>query len=311
MNNLVKAWLAKEGIDYNFVKNKVDCSLLRANDVNPIVSKYGIYYGEKDEKISIGDIIGFENDGQTLFHGRGKDIFEELNYLFNGEGGEYTSRSLGMLDYSKEEILNNLAKSFEEQPITVIDVGDGKFSVAGNGKHRFTLLKAFYLSELSNIDENDIEKIQQLKDKYTIPVKLSRLDYNQTYSVFFIYSFGFYEINSMDIKPEPQESRIRWKGKEYISYYASSLINLAKRIVTENKNIFKEPYKGKREPGQIYDRKELEFLMIKEIIDNLQKYYRDISSFNKYVNNYMKESFLGSENEIESKNVQYPSFDEE
>ena len=63
VSKVINDWLEREKIDAKHVLDKTDDKLLSSETYNPIVAKYGIFYKPTTEEISIGDIIGFENDG--------------------------------------------------------------------------------------------------------------------------------------------------------------------------------------------------------------------------------------------------------
>lgn len=309
VSKVINDWLEREKIDAKHVLDKTDDKLLSSETYNPIVAKYGIFYKPTTEEISIGDIIGFENDGQTLFSGRGENVFEELSYLYGDDlNDEYKTRANGILTYSKEEILSRLAESFKSDPLRVKEVDFGKYSVDGNGKHRFTILKAIYLSELAEINPNDQERLAELKKKYTIPVTLSRMDVEKTYTNFFVSAFGFYDLNEENYNINAEHILVEWKDDIFFIGSIKRLIEFAKRIVTENANIFNEPYKGKRKPGEICDMKGIHFIQLKRIIDNMPEYYRTLPSFRKYVNENMKECLLNIK--LNDKSTKYPDFDD-
>ncbi|MFQ6752391.1 MAG: hypothetical protein ACLRFL_02350, partial [Clostridia bacterium] len=52
--------------------------------------------------------------------------------------------------------------------------------------HRYHVLRFHYLNELSQINSNDKEKIQELKDKYKIPIEVTETDYVKSYSYFIL-----------------------------------------------------------------------------------------------------------------------------
>lgn len=309
VSKVVNDWLEREKIDVKHVLDKTNDKLLSSDKYNPIVTEFGVFYEPNTEEVSIGDIIGFENDGQTFFRGRGENVFEELIYLYSDDlENEYKTRANGILMYSKEEVLSKLSESFKTDPLRVKEVDFGKYSIDGNGKHRFTILKAIYLSELAEIDPNDQDKLDALKKKYTIPVTLARMDVDKTYTNFFMSSFGIYDVNTKSYDPNTGFMSVEWKDELFFIGSIESQIKLAKRIVTENANIFNEPYKGKRKPGEICDRKHLRFIQLKRIIDSMPNFYRTLSSFRKYVNENMKDCLLNIK--VNDKSTKYPDFDD-
>ena len=294
MSNVIKNWLVKQNIDISHIRDGAHSKLLRRDKINPITSEFGVYHEPVDDEICIADILGIDEDGQTFMFGIGNNVFEELGLLFGDDKShEYSSRCNSLLDYPKDELLAILTESFRKDPMIVRELEKGKYIISGNGKHRFTLLKALYLAELASIDPtNNPQQLQELRKKYTIPIKSKKLDYSQTYSNFFISLFGFYDISSTIIRPNSQTSSVVFKGQRYESFKDVSLIEFAKKIIKENINIFSIPYKGTIEPGKIFDYKKLRYLELQTMAKSIPQYYKTLPSFRKYINDNMKDFFL-------------------
>lgn len=178
MNKSNEEFLKRNGINPEEVSKKVDCVIYSQDRLNPIISDYGFFRETGIGQVSVVDIIGDFSDSKC---NSGKTIFETMDDRFDSEGDGYHSRSIGMLDYDKDNILNNLNYSFNFEPITVCETGeDGKYTIYTNGLHRFTVLKVFCLKELADAD-GDEQKIEEIKKKYTIPAKITEVDLEQTY----------------------------------------------------------------------------------------------------------------------------------
>lgn len=176
MNECNKKFLEKNGISIEDVCSLVDCHIYSSMEQNPIIASYGFHTKIRNEMISIADIIGYD----TQYREINKNIFLSMDYFFDDKKKGYSSRSLGMLDYNKENILQNLKQSFINEPISLIETGEGKYTVFYNGLHRYTLLRILYLSEAAKAKGNE-EKLAQLAKKYTIPADVTGVDLDKTY----------------------------------------------------------------------------------------------------------------------------------
>lgn len=68
-----------------------------------------------------------------------------MGNFFGDKNDGYHTRSLGMLDYTSEEIVPKLQNSFEVEPMILDEVDDGKYCISTNGMHRYTILRIHYL----------------------------------------------------------------------------------------------------------------------------------------------------------------------
>lgn len=310
-NNAVNNFFIKEQINPEDVLSLVDCNVHSIKEVNPIANKFGIYKELQDDVISIGDIIGFENDWQSLVEGRPENVFDGLNMLFIEGGNEYQTRALGMLEYSKEEATERLSKSFQDQPIILKSTGEGSYSVAGNGKHRFMLLKSLYLSELSKIKDNPNE-IENLKNKYKIPAKVKYLDLNKTYSTYFLMTYGIETIQKIElldsqspsdfkncISVETNQKGIFGSNQTFI-LNDNDLIKYTKTIIQQNPDILdKEP--PREEFKGLYDKKAFEWKQRMALLKQLPAFYKEIKSFREFFDKNMLDIYLGKNIEIGKK----------
>lgn len=177
INECNKKFLLGNGISIEELSSCVDCTIHSRREENPIVAGYKFEKKGKMENVSIADIIGYEYQNKG-----GNNIFLSMNYFFytSSEGTEYTSRSIGMLDYREDNILGGLKESFIKEPISLIETGEGHYNVFYNGFHRYTLLRILYLNEVAKA-KGDKEKLEQLRKKYTIPAMVTGVDLDKTY----------------------------------------------------------------------------------------------------------------------------------
>ena len=170
-NKEVELFLYTNKVDVKSLYKNSDAMIFNNGRINPIVARWGMYKDKIKKKICVGDIIG-----KKL--GISQNILDEMNDIFNTKG-EYYKRSLSMLEYGPEEIIQNLEDSFKIQPITVSQIKNDKYCINDNGMHRYVILKVHYLNELNKCDKDGIKDIQR---KYTIPVLLEKIDVIKTYS---------------------------------------------------------------------------------------------------------------------------------
>lgn len=124
-----------------------------------------------------------------LREGNTANIFEMMDQFFDSEGSGYHRRSLGMLSLTTENAMNELKRSFEIEPLSVRESGEGNYLINTNGCHRFTVLRTLCLKELAEAD-NDPEKIEVIRRKYTIPAQITGIDLDKTYAKFVLSMIG-------------------------------------------------------------------------------------------------------------------------
>lgn len=176
MNECNKRFLKRNGISIEDACTSVDCNIYSKDKINYIVSNYGFQTKEQREMISVGDILGYDTD----YRGVSTNIFLSMDHFFDDKGSGYKSRSVGMLEYDKDNILEKLKQSFINEPISLIETGEGTYTVFNNGLHRFTLLRILYLSEVAKANGNK-EKLAEIRKKYTIPATVTGVDLDKTY----------------------------------------------------------------------------------------------------------------------------------
>ena len=142
-----------------------------------IFSNYGIYKEKTDEYVCVGDI------NSTLMGGA-SSLYEEMSNLFDSSKTNYEARDISMLDYSQEELVHALKPSFSTDPIKLIKLDNNDYVINSNGRHRVTLLKANYISELQNCELPD--SVAQINNKYLIPAQVHEIDKTKTYLNFIL-----------------------------------------------------------------------------------------------------------------------------
>lgn len=90
-----------------------------------------------------------------------------------------------MLKYSSDEIIEKLYPSFKNEPIRILELDNGCRVISGNGLHRYTLLRILYINELKKV-KGDKEKEELVKQKYSIPVEVTKVDLFKTYCQYII-----------------------------------------------------------------------------------------------------------------------------
>lgn len=240
MKECNKRFLQRNGISIEEVCSAVDCTLYSRDKINPIIANYGFQTNEESEMISIADIVGYD----TNFREVNTNIFLSMDYFFDDNGSGYRSRSVGMLEYDKDNILEELKASFIKEPISLIETGEGTYTVFSNGLHRYTLLRILYLSEVAQA-KGDSEKLRELRKKYTIPAIVTGVDLNKTYCKYLLTrtSCGDIDWDIVDVLEE-YDSKHKRTGKSVIEYGSGEkevltdelLLRLTKSRVAEDPN---------------------------------------------------------------------------
>lgn len=232
MNKKNREFLEKNGINVEKIRETQDCSVKSQDEINSIVYRYGFQEGRRYREISVADIVGrdsFWNDENNT------DIFESMDSFFEENSDGYHMRSLGMLEYNKDNIIENLRTSFKIEPIEVCETGEGQYVISSNGLHRFTVLRIMYLKELYELGKNPEEqKVEQLRAKYTIPVDVTTINLDNTYCKYMMEMIdGTWEISrDFDLKTRKTTGKIVLKSR----------ISAEKMILSteELKNMIKE-----------------------------------------------------------------------
>lgn len=84
-----------------------------------------------------------------------------------------------MLNYSSEQVMAQLSKSFDEEPINTISI-DGKYYISSNGLHRYMALKLYYMLEMYQG-----KTPEELDKKYMVKVNNKKLDVFRLFTNYF------------------------------------------------------------------------------------------------------------------------------
>ena len=162
--------------------------------------------------------------------------------IFSENGTKYQVRSNSMLEYTSDNILQGLEKSFEIEPIRICEILKGKYLINVNGRHRYSVLKIHYLSQLSKCKTSD--EIYKLKLKYTIPVIVEELDVIKTYSQYLLHIINPNLIMEEEIKNslrtgstviEDENGKLTiYTDKELLQYLKKTIDTISKSKLKNN-----------------------------------------------------------------------------
>ena len=245
MNECNKRFLERNGIVIEDVCSKVDTHIYSSKEVNPIIADYGFQTKDTKTRVSIANIVGYD----TFDKSKDTNIFLSMDRFFEDTGGVYSTRSTGMLEYDKENIMDKLKQSFKDQPISLTETGEGTYTVLDNGLHRYTLLRILYLSEAAEVNGNK-EKLAELEKKYTIPAYVRGIDLDKTYCKYLLTNVKSKDVdlNVVDVTTE-YDSNYKTTGNAIIEYQTGEvqivnneqLLALTKEKILEDES-FKEHY---------------------------------------------------------------------
>ena len=165
---------------------------LSYQEINPIIARYSFEKNVGVKNISVADIVGYSI--YQIPYGKGITLEDALAYYFGENGTGYQTRSLSMLKLNENNVIEELGPSFKREPITVRETGEGPYNIHSNGMHRYLVLRLLYLKELREAGD-DQEKINALREKYTIPVEVTEMELNKTYCNYLMSMARRYEIN--------------------------------------------------------------------------------------------------------------------
>lgn len=190
MNEDAVKFMEKNGFDPILLETDLDSAFIlrKPQHLNDVLAKGKAFYNlEENAEISVADIYGYDTC-------KGENIFESFDKYFESNGDAYHTRSIGMLDCSRDEIIEKINRSFKanpkREPVKVAEVEKNKYVITENGRHRFTVLRALYLMELH---KSGYKNSEELKEKYKIPVKCARLNTLKTYSIYILKQCGLKE----------------------------------------------------------------------------------------------------------------------
>lgn len=179
MNKCNEDFIKRENIDFS----KIDRTIYDTKDINEIIKKYRVYGDSVNKLVSLEQILGIEVEEFDK-----KSSFPEiLDLYFDEYGDSYRSRSISMLEYNENNVIDGLSSSFKYEPLRLTESDLGKCTISTNGIHRFIIMRILYLTAKSKCQNE--EELNELIKKYTIPVIVSKIDYLKTYCKYLIDLF--------------------------------------------------------------------------------------------------------------------------
>ena len=274
VDNIEKFMISNQ-IDKELIKHSIESKVLSIKDINPLAYYYGIYKDYIYSKVSIADIVGHQDSMINK-----NNILDNLEQYFpknnNEKENSYTARSAGMLEYTTYDIIPNLERSFTKEYILVTELDNNKLFIAENGLHRYHLLRVLYLNE--KLKNNTQVYTEFLKEKYTIPVKLKKLDFVKTYCHFLLHCLelenNFELIKERNSNYEETGNIVIIYNNQINTFTDEEFINLIKN----NTN-----------------------LITNNTIPLIKKYYETILSFRQFIDEHF--NFLELNNKEKSKQM--------
>lgn len=249
-----------------------DLQIYSEQEINSIIANYKLEGNTIETIVSIADIIGYDYGWGE----RSNNLAKNFSCFFSNTDS-YHSRSLGMLKYTSDDIVDKLQYSFTREPIKVLELDNGKKVISVNGLHRYTLLRIHYLNEL-HIVKGDQEKEKQIRKKYGIPVQLTQVDLLKTYCHFLIkYACP----NKICVSTNYDENYNR-TGKVEVSTKKERLVLNDAELLKYTKNIIRNIPES----------------MIEFFISNINMYCEFYDSFKVFIDTYFSEeiSLLSEKN---------------
>lgn len=243
MNKCNEEFMKRNEIDFS----GIDTTIYDIEDINEIVGKYEIQGQRISEEVSIENILGLYNE-KGLPH----SFPEILDSFFDENGDGYHSRSVGMLQYDENNVIDRLNSSFRLEPMVLIECDMCKFMIFTNGMHRFIVMRMLYLSAKSKC-QNEIE-LNKLIEKYTIPVEVVKVDFVKTYCKYLIDLFqpvscmGEYYANiektiDENGKERYELTKIKGYGKYEIIYLSKEDMGMLLKSYTKLENEYDNNFK--------------------------------------------------------------------
>ena len=176
----------KSNIDFinthNIDFTSFDTRIYTLRDINSILSQYEVQGKKVTKKVSFNDIVGFYE--QRDLHMQFPDILDDF---FDELGDSYHRRSVGLLSYDTDLLLNKLIDSYKIEPIKTLEA-DGKQVIFTDGMHRFVVLRLLFLNECSKCQT--IDEYNAIKERFIIPVEATQIDLVKTYCKYLINTFN-------------------------------------------------------------------------------------------------------------------------
>lgn len=188
LNDDVLNFIKRHNMDLKRLLQYDSSQLSTTNDINRIIGNYGYFSENEDAFVSVADIIGYN----YIHDPQNKNLFLNFDNFFDSQGDRYHSRSIGMLNYSSDEIIEKLDRSFKEEPMVVEAITSDKHVISTNGLHRYMVLRAHFINESYGLDKESLD-YKKVREKYKIPVKLKKVDLIKTYANFLLSTHPDFE----------------------------------------------------------------------------------------------------------------------
>ncbi len=224
MNKCNQKFLEKNNIDLDSITRELDCKIYNFGQINPILFENKFQEKEIQKEVCIGDVLGNDTNQNS------GNIFRSMDEYFDENGDGYHTRALGMLELSTENAMQQLRDSFQYEPMGCAHVENGKYVIMTNGLHRFMVLKILYLKEIQDAKGNK-EKINQIREKYTIPMRVIYINSNKAYCKYLLEKTNPLWIDKCKIIDEKQD----------IDEEGNTIEN---RYIVEVKGLLRGPYKN-------------------------------------------------------------------
>lgn len=233
-NKNIQRFIKDNNIKVEYFESNDDAIMCNKYDINQIVAKWGMYEGEEKFNVSISNIIGM-SIGDT------KSILQELNELFDEEKGSYQNRSVSMLKYDRDNILDGLKESFWKEPIILSEIEKEKYIIGNNGMHRCCLLRIHYLNEM--LECKSKRQKDEAKKKYYLPALREKIDRTKTYANYLLHVTNV--VNSFEqelddtyhrtgriILSEQNDKKYRLNDSQLVEYLRRKLSNIPQEYKT-------------------------------------------------------------------------------
>lgn len=204
-------------IDVQKISKMPEAHVYNIYNYYSIISRYIVYNDPIFTKKSIADIVGIMSEPTDYDN---SNVANNLNLYFSKNTDKdvnYNNRADKMLDYYSDNIVSGLYESFNKEPIVITELENGGALISENGMHRYHLLRIHYLNELMNASSKS--EIKELRNKYTIPVKMETIDLFKTYSNFLLGLSGLpirlFKQRSEGLQ-QTGNSVLHYKNKQYV-----------------------------------------------------------------------------------------------
>ena len=199
-------------------------------DVNSIIKNFGEYdLDQKQVVVSVADILGHDGIVNSVGGYKGNNILHTFENFFDNYGDSYHTRANGLLEYkSGEELLKELRRRNDDtKDMRIKEIEDGKYILAGNGLHRYTVLRFHYLVDRMKKNKNE----EELKEMYKIPVTYcGKVNYKKTYCNYMISRID-HDIELVVFNSKNNEAKIYYSNKQSKIVTEEELLNMIAQSV--------------------------------------------------------------------------------